>query len=161
MIGSSHVRRGSTARARVGPRRVFVDTGAWFAVQVTDDEWHGDAVRTLRALLAAPHALVTTNHVVGETYTLLRVVCDHSAALGFLDRLEETRRLERIFVQEETEARAYRLLRQHADQDFSFVDATSFAVMRAERIRHAFAFDRHFSTAGFLRVPVDVPVDQV
>ena len=64
---------------------------------------------------------------------LLRVVCDHRAALGFLDRLEETRRLERIFVQEETEARAYRLLRQHADQDFSFVDATSFAVMRAER----------------------------
>ena len=48
MIGSSHLRRGSTARARVGPRRVFVDTGAWFAVQVTDDEWHGDAVRTLR-----------------------------------------------------------------------------------------------------------------
>ena len=155
MIGSSHLRRGSTARARVGPRRVFVDTGAWFAVQVTDD-----AAARIR-LTPGAHALVTTNHVVGETYTLLRVVCDHSAALGFLDRLEETRRLERIFVQEETEARAYRLLRQHADQDFSFVDATSFAVMRAERIRHAFAFDRHFSTAGFLRVPVDVPVDQV
>jgi predicted nucleic acid-binding protein len=144
----------------VGPRRVFVDTGAWFALQVPDDDWHGEAVQTLRTLIAAPHVLVTTNHVVRETYTLLRVVCGHAAALRFLDRIEETRRLERIFVQEETEARAYRLLRQHGDQDFSFVDATSFAVMRAERIRHAFAFDRHFSTAGFLRVPVDVPVEQ-
>jgi hypothetical protein len=75
--------------------------------------------------------------------------------------LEDTQRLERIFVHQETEARACRLLRQHADQDFSFVDATSFAVMRAERIRHAFAFDRHFSTAGFLRIPGDVPVEQV
>lgn len=149
------------AGARLGPRRILVDTGAWFAVQVQDDEWHGEAVRTLRALVAAPHALLTTNHVVGETYTLLRVVCGHAAAVRFLDRLEETRRLERIFVPEEVEGRAYRLLRQHADQDFSLVDATSFAVMRAERVRHAFAFDRHFSTAGFLRVPVDIPVEQI
>ena len=118
------------------------------------------AVGALQALLAG-RTLVTTNHVVGETYTLLRVVCGHRAAVRFLDHLEETRRLERIFVREETETRAFRLLRQHADQDFSFVDATSFAVMRAERIRHAFAFDRHFATAGFLRVPMDVPVRQV
>jgi len=155
------VRRAGRAGAKGEPRRVFVDTGAWFAVQVPDDQWHGSAVRTLRALLAGASALVTTNHVIGETYTLLRVVRSHAAAVRFLDHLEETRRLERIFVQHDTEARAFRLLRQHADQDFSFVDATSFAVMRAERIRHAFAFDRHFSTAGFLRVPGDVPVDQV
>jgi len=145
----------------VEPRRVFVDTGAWFAVQASDDEWHGSAVGTLRALLAGPRALVTTDHVVGETYTLLRVVSGHAAAVRFLDYLEESRRLERIFVDQDTEGRALRLLRQHADQDFSFVDATSFAVMRAEKVRHAFAFDHHFSIAGFLRVPVDVPVEQV
>lgn len=143
------------------PRRLFVDTGAWYAVQAADDEWHGVAADTLRHLLSAAHVLVTSNHVVGETYTLLRVVCGHAAAVRFLDRLEEARRLERIFVSEALERGAYRLLRQHADQDFSFVDATSFAVMRAERIRHAFAFDRHFATAGFLRVPVDLPVAQL
>ena len=153
------MRRGRGASARVEPRRVFVDTGAWFAVQVPADEWHPNAVATLRALLAGAYALVTTNHVVGETHTLLRVLCGHAAAVRFLDQLEETRRLERIFVQQETEARAFRLLRQHTDQGFSFVDATSFAVMRTERIRHAFAFDHHFSTAGFLRVPADVPVE--
>ena len=92
---------------------------------------------------------------------LLRVVSGHAAAVRFLDHLEESRRLERIFVDQETEARAFQLLRQHADQDFSFVDATSFAVMRAEKLRHAFAFDQHFSTAGFLRVPGDVPVEQL
>ena len=140
---------------------MFVDTGAWFAVQVPDDESHGEAVGTLQALLAAPHALVTTNHVVGETYTLLRVVCGHAAAVRFLDRLEDTRRLDRLVVGVELEARAYQLLRRHAAQDFSFVDATSFVAMRAERIRHAFAFDRHFAAAGFLRVPRDVPVRHI
>ena len=143
------------------PRRIFVDTGAWYAIQVADDEWHQDAAGTLRALLARPTALVTSNHVIGETYTLLRIACGHAAAMRFLDQLEETKRLERAFVDRPLEVRAYRLLRQYTDQDFSFVDACSFAVMRAERIRHAFAFDQHFATAGFMRVPLDVPVDQL
>lgn len=111
--------------------------------------------------MAGRHALVTTNHVVGETYTLLRVTCGHAAAVAFLDRLDETRRVERMFVGQDVEARAYRLLRQYADQEFSFVDATSFAVMRSERIRHAFALDQHFATARFTRVPVDLPVAQL
>lgn len=145
----------------MGPRRVFVDTGAWYALQVSDDEWHAAAVGALRELVATRHPLLTSNQVIGETYTLLRVTCGHTAAVAFLERLEESRRVERIFVGKEQEARAYRLLRQYADQDFSFVDATSFAVMRAERIRHAFAFDQHFAAAGFTRVPVDVPVAQL
>jgi predicted nucleic acid-binding protein len=142
-------------------RRVFVDSGAWYAIQVADDEWHQEAATTLRSLLERPHSLVTTNHVVGETYTLLRITCGHAAAVRFLDRIEETRRLEKVFVSEEAENRAYTLLRQYADQDFSFVDATSFAVMRAAHIRYAFAIDRHFATAGFLRVPLDLPVVQL
>ena len=28
-------------------------------------------------------------------------------------------------------------------------------------LRHAFAFDRHFATAGFVRIPTDVPAEQV
>jgi predicted nucleic acid-binding protein len=145
----------------MGPRRVFVDTGAWYALQVSDDEWHAGAVAALRELVASRHPLVTTNQVVGETYTLLRVTCGHAVAVTFLDRLEESRRVERVFVTTELESRAYRLLRQYADQDFSFVDATSFAVMRVERIRHAFAFDQHFAAAGFTRIPADLPVAQV
>ena len=42
------------------------------------------------------------------------------------------------------------------DHPFSFVDATSFALMHQQRIGHAFAFDVHFATAGFLRIPLDV-----
>jgi uncharacterized protein len=64
-------------------------------------------------------------------------------------------------VHEDLEARAQRILRQYSDQEFSFVGATSFAVMRAERIRHAFAFERHFAAAGFLRVRLDVPPEQL
>ncbi len=143
------------------PLRVFVDTGAWFALQVKDDENHEAAAQALSALLAQAHTLVTTNHVIGETYTLLRVVCGYHQAARFLDVLDETTRLERIFVTPEAEARAVTLLRRYADHDFSFVDATSFVVMRTQRLHHALAFDRHFATAGFTRIPDDLPVDQL
>jgi predicted nucleic acid-binding protein len=143
------------------PRRVFVDTGAWFAAQVVDDAHHGDAAETLKGLIALPVVLVTTNHVVGETYTLLRVTRGHEACRRFLDSLEASARLERLFVGENLERRAFAILDRYRDHDFSFVDATSFALMRAERIRHAFAFDSHFVTAGFLRVPAEVGVAQM
>jgi uncharacterized protein len=143
------------------PRRIFVDTGAWFAAQVIDDAHHEDAAGALRGLLARPIVLVTTNHVVGETYTLLRVTRGYDACRRFLDSLDASTRLERLFIGQDLERRAFGILDQYRDHDFSFVDATSFAFMRAERIRHAFAFDSHFATAGFLRVPVDVGVEQL
>jgi predicted nucleic acid-binding protein len=141
--------------------RVFVDTGAWFAVQASDDEYHEDAVAALQALSDGAASLVTTNHVVGETYTLLRAVSGSRAAATFLEAVHAAPRLERIFVTEETERRAFVLLARFQDHDFSFVDGTSFAVMRAQRIRHAFAFDSHFATAGFVRIPVDLPAEQI
>lgn len=63
-----------------------------------------------------------------------------------------------VHVDEATEVDAHALLRRYADQDFSFVDGTSFACMRRRRLRAAFAFDKHFATAGFARVPIDEEV---
>ena len=143
------------------PRRIFVDSGAWFAAQVIDDTHHEQAAGALRGLSAVPIALVTTNHVVGETYTLLRVTCGYDACRRFLESLDQTRRLERIFVGQDLERRAFEILDRYRDHDFSFVDATSFALMRTERIRHAFAFDSHFAAAGFVRVPADLGIEQL
>jgi predicted nucleic acid-binding protein len=136
--------------------RVFVDTGAWFAVQVTDDRHHKMARATFEQLLGAVQALVASNLVIGETYTLLRLSRGYREAKRFLDMLAQSRRIERLFITEQLERKAYEVLERFADHPFSFVDATSFALMREQRIQHAFAFDAHFATAGFLRIPQDV-----
>ena len=67
-------------------------------------------------------------------------------------------KLNRFFVTEHLERRAYELLERYSDHAFSFTDATSFALMREHRIGHAFAFDAHFSIAGFVTIPGDLPV---
>lgn len=55
-------------------------------------------------------------------------------------------------VGEELEAEALRWLRRHDEREYSFVDATSFAVMRARKIRDALTFDGDFKAAGFVEL---------
>ncbi len=96
--------------------------------------------------------MVTSNHVVGETWTLLRRRSSHAAAVGFLDRLEQLPNVDVLFVTDDVERDAWRWLRHHDERKYSFVDATSFSLMRKRRIREALAFDGDFTVAGFVEV---------
>jgi predicted nucleic acid-binding protein len=53
----------------------------------------------------------------------------------------------------EQEALAW--LRRHDERPYSFVDATSFALMRSLGIREALAFDGDFAAAGFTELRLD------
>jgi predicted nucleic acid-binding protein len=63
--------------------------------------------------------------------------------------LAATRRVDVVLVEPDVENRALRWLRQHDEREYSFVDATSFALMRSLRLRNALAFDGDFAAAGF------------
>jgi len=47
---------------------------------------------------------------------------------------------------------AWAWLRKHDERVYSYVDATSFRVMRDRRLREALAFDQDFAAAGFAEV---------
>ena len=59
---------------------------------------------------------------------------------------------QREHVDRALEADAESWLRRHDERDYSFVDATSFALMRHLGIEEAFAFDEDFSAAGFVEL---------
>ena len=61
--------------------------------------------------------------------------------ISFLDGFERTARLRFEFVSRDLEEEALRWLRERDEREYSFVDATSFAVMRSLRINEALAFD--------------------
>lgn len=125
---------------------IFVDTSFWVAFVDGADDLHQDAGRLFTEHGSSP--LVTSNQVRGETWTFLGRRRGHVAAVAFLDRLERSRPSV-VFVREDVEAEALRWLRRHDEREYSFVDATSFALMRSLRIRKALAFDGDFAAAGF------------
>lgn len=61
-------------------------------------------------------------------------------------------RLATVHVDQPVEDGAWEWLRRHDGREYSFVDATSFAVMRRHRLREALAFDTDFAAAGFIEV---------
>lgn len=127
----------------------FADTSFWFSLQERRDRHHREATDLARAERGR---VVTSNHIVGETWTLLRRRSGHASAVGFLERLQRLPNVELVHIDEDTEEEAWRWLRRHDERPYSFVDATSFAVMRRRRIREALAFDGDFAAAGFLEV---------
>ncbi len=128
----------------------FVHTSFWVALRHAGDRHHAEARELLR--LHADEPLVTSNHVRGETWTWLRRRAVHRAAVGFLDALAASPRVQVATVAPDQEEAALAWLRVHDERPYSFVDATSFVLMRAMRIREALAFDGDFAAAGFVEL---------
>ena len=126
---------------------IFVDSSFWIAQMLPRDSHH----RETSALEDAHDLglLVTSSAVIAETWTFLRRRSSHRTAITWLDRVLDAGNVRRERIDDELEAEAWAWLRVHDERPYSFVDATSFALMRRKRITDALAFDGGFAAAGF------------
>ncbi|OGG44847.1 MAG: DNA-binding protein [Candidatus Handelsmanbacteria bacterium RIFCSPLOWO2_12_FULL_64_10] len=124
---------------------IFVDTGAWFAYFVRRDPDHTAAMEWIRQ---NRQPLMTTDYVLDELLTLLKLRESHRIAVAAGERLWQ-RRIARIeHITDEDIRRAWEVFRQYHDKDWSFTDCTSKVVIERLRIAQAFAFDSHFEQFG-------------
>ena len=127
----------------------FVDTGAWYASLVPTDPDHAKAAQWL----AANHfPLLTTDYVIDETLTLLRVRGERKRALLLGARFfhHELAEIHKITAADLT--LAWKTFAQFDDKGWSFTDCTSRVVMEQLSITTAFAFDHHFKQFGTIQV---------
>jgi predicted nucleic acid-binding protein len=132
---------------------VFVDTSAWVALADKGDSHHRDAASSYPSIFKNHKSLVTSNLIIAETYILLLKELRHRAAIEFLERIKASPRILRVYSNEGVETEAEGILAKFTDQDFSYTDAVSFVMMKRQKIRKAFCFDKHFVTAGFTNIP--------
>jgi predicted nucleic acid-binding protein len=123
------------------------------AVADADDRHNDRAAEVFPKVLKSYQRLITSNLVVAETYIILRLALGHGPAMIFMDSLRESPRIERVYATSDLDLEAGEMLRRYQDQDFSYTDAVSFALMRQRGISTAFTFDAHFATAGFACIP--------
>lgn len=128
--------------------RLFVDTGAWFALNSRTDANHRLAADFVRRFKSEPVIFYTTDYVVDETATLLRFKVSHRQAVRFLDFLAKSPNVVREIIHLELLQRAEQLFRRYRDKRWSFTDCVSFVCMDHRDLEHAFAFDRNFLQYG-------------
>jgi uncharacterized protein len=132
---------------------VFIDASAWIAVIDRRDKYHLAASEEYKRLIRERSRLVTTNLVIAEAYILIRRTGGHAPARHLLSSLRGSPRLSRVYSDTRLEALAEVILGSYVDQDFSYTDAVSFAVMQEQAIQEAFTFDKHFASLGFQMLP--------
>lgn len=136
---------------------IFVDTSGWAAPVIQNTDHHQEMEAFSRELIASGRPLVTTNYVLTEVVPLLstRTRLPRTHLLDFVEQIKRIAQV--VYIYEPTDTVAWQLLRQRPDKNWSYVDATSFIVMRQRGIVEAFSSDHHFAQAGFTRLPLFLP----
>jgi predicted nucleic acid-binding protein len=125
---------------------LFVDSSVWYAAADAGDRSNARA----RELLSGGEALVTSDHVLVETWLLLRHRLSREAAEQFWSGLRAgVARIEPV-TEADLEV-AWAIGEAFADQDFSIVDRTSFAVMERLGVHRVTTFDGDFAVYRFGR----------
>ena len=136
-----------SASGRAG--RVFVDTSAYFAAANRRDAGHRPVAALMRELVAARRRLITTNFVLAELHALLLTRLDRRIAARVLAEVDASELTTIVRAAARDERRAREIVFGYTDKDFSFTDATSFAVMQRLRITVAFTLDHNFAQFGW------------
>lgn len=134
-------------------KALFVDTAGWVAAADAGDPRCEVVCRERDQWLEKGGLLITTDYVCAETLTVLRFRLGLRVAERWWRQIEESSlvRFEGIDSRRAENARA--MFFRYGDKDFSFVDCTSFVVMRELRLDKALTLDIHFAQMGFHVVP--------
>jgi len=132
---------------------LFLDANYVVALEVSDDQHHHEAAQHWSTLIASPFSLVTTSYVLDEIVTFLNSRRQHAKALKAGNNLLTASPLQMIHVDEALFYEGWQYFEQHADKTFSLTDCISFVIMKRLGIVEALTFDRHFTQAGFVKLP--------
>jgi len=136
-------------------REIFIDTGAWYAIEDASDEYH-EAALLFKEDIEGKYHLVTTNYVLDESYTLLLGI-GYTGTVRFKQNIDEISKLgilTIVHISEPMGKAAWEVFEKfNIDKQWSFTDCTTKVIMEQREITEVFAFDHHFEQMGFVRKP--------
>lgn len=128
---------------------VFVDTGAWIALAITRDPLHERARDGWTRVMEVGARVSTSVPVVLETFTFLERNARRDVALAWKDEIARVPRLKIHACTVRDLDACWTYFERRDLHKLSAVDATSFVIMKREKIRAVLAFDHQFAAVGF------------
>jgi predicted nucleic acid-binding protein len=137
-------------------QRVFVDSSAWIDLMNKNERHHAAAV-TFHKSLNPMTLRITSWGIVSETFTWIRYHIGSREAsrwLALKESLEQQGFLQVVFPDSQMEVGVRKVIDRFHDQDLSYVDAFSIALIQSRPdIDAIFAFDHHMALAGLPILP--------
>lgn len=131
---------------------LFIDTWGWLALRDKGERHHREAVAVFNAALSAHAAMLTSDYVLDETFTLLfRRLSAHKAreSVEALMSAAEDGSVQVATINPARFREAVRLRLKFKDKpEISFTDFTSLVVMQESGVKRILTEDRHFAQVG-------------
>src|SRR5947208_12845185 len=109
---------------------LFADTAGWMACADETDPAHKQALKVRDTWLEDGGVLVTSDYVIDETLTLIRMRLGLAAAEAWWEQIEGSSRLRWEWIGIERAEKARAIFFHFRDKDYSFTDCTSWVVMK-------------------------------
>ena len=134
---------------------LFVDTSGWVSIIGQNETFHQACSEAYQQAMQQKRGLVTTNYILTEVVALLinRSIVPRQQMIVFIDALERSPQLTILMIDRAVHDEAWALMKARADKAWSWVDASSFVIMRRLGITEALTTDHHFAQAGFVKLP--------
>lgn len=137
-------------------RLLYVDTGYLLALALRRDRHHRPATAHFRSIRATPVTLVTTDAVLGETFTRLRYDAGVKSVQALRDALGRVEAAGTLRVQESSadlRDQALDLVEQYDSRPLSYADAAGAVLARQVGVDAVLGFDDDFRMLGFVLEP--------
>lgn len=133
---------------------IFVDTSGWANLADPSQAHHQLMVSLYTEALRQRRKLVTINYVLAELVALMTspMRFPRPAVVAFVQSIKASQDVEIVHVDVDLDNRAWRLLEQRLDKQWSLVDCSSFIIMQERGLTDALTTDHHFDQAGFVRL---------
>lgn len=128
---------------------VFFDTSGLVALFDRRDVHHAKALRNMDLIRDKKIPLLLTDYILVESVSIALSYAGHDAAVKVGEFILNSKIVEILWLQESTKKVAWEIFKNQRGKWLSFTDCTSFAVMQERKMNDFFAFDSHFTAAGF------------
>ncbi len=122
---------------------VFWDTSGWYTLFVQSESLYLKAKDLAQEQIKNKIYFLTSDYVIQETMTLFMARKESSRAIDFWNLIQ----IEKIDSERFKKSGDY--FCKHLDQNYSFVDASSFLLMKECKTNKVVTLDKHFNKAGF------------
>jgi predicted nucleic acid-binding protein len=130
---------------------IFIDTSAFFAILDSGDKFHKESKNTFLMLIGDKEIFHSSNYVIIETIVLIQNRLGLDALRAFQDDVVPIINIH--WVDEGIHNIAVSSLLIAHRKNISFIDYTSFELMRFLGLKKVFTFDKHFEEQNFKLLP--------